>query len=100
MPIWSDSSFDDDDDLFFMATFVYMVGYMGQTTSKGDGAKSKMNTLQICPRRDSNSGGSDMWSNALPTRRRKPPLIPHLKCLLHVWLIIRILLKKNYDICK
>ena len=24
-----------------------------------------LNTLQICPRRDSNSGGSNMWSNAL-----------------------------------
>ncbi|KAK2161092.1 hypothetical protein LSH36_121g02023 [Paralvinella palmiformis] len=28
----------------------------------------RRNTLQICPRRDSNSGGSDLWSNALPTR--------------------------------
>jgi len=28
----------------------------------------RWNTLQICPSRGSNSGGSDMWSNALPVR--------------------------------
>ena len=27
----------------------------------------RWNTLQICRRRDSNSGGSDLWSSALPT---------------------------------
>jgi len=26
----------------------------------------KLNNLRICPRRDSNTGGSDMWSNTLP----------------------------------
>ena len=26
----------------------------------------RWNTLQICPRRDSNTGGSDLWSNTLP----------------------------------
>ena len=31
-------------------------------------------TLQICPRRDSNSGGSHLWSNALPTRPRRRPI--------------------------
>ena len=31
-------------------------------------------TLQMCPRRDSNSGGSDMWSSALPIRPRRRPL--------------------------
>jgi len=29
-----------------------------------------MKTLQICPRQDSNAGGSDKWSNALPTTPR------------------------------
>ena len=34
----------------------------------------RWNTVQICPRRDSNSGSSDLWSNALPTRpRRRAP---------------------------
>ena len=28
----------------------------------------RWNTLQICPRQDSNWGGSDLWSKALPTR--------------------------------
>ena len=31
----------------------------------------RWNTLQICPRRSSNSGGSDLWSNALPVRPRR-----------------------------
>ena len=31
------------------------------------------NTLQICPSRDSNWGGSDLWSNALPTRLWRRP---------------------------
>ena len=26
----------------------------------------RRNNLQICPRRDSNTGGSDLWSNTLP----------------------------------
>jgi len=44
----------------FMATFVHMVGWSQWWI-----------TLQICPHRDLNSGGSDLWSNALPTRRQK-----------------------------
>jgi len=31
------------------------------------------NTAQICPRRDSNSGGSEICSKALPTRPRRRP---------------------------
>ena len=27
---------------------------------------NRRNNLQICPRRDSNTGGSDMWSSTLP----------------------------------
>jgi len=33
---------DDDDEWYFMATFVHMVGQMGRATSKGNEAKSKM----------------------------------------------------------
>ena len=33
----------------------------------------RWNTLQICPRQDSNSGGSELWSNALPVRPRTHP---------------------------
>ena len=43
---------------------------MGRATSKGNGVKSKIKHLHICRRRDSNLIGSDMWSNALPTRPR------------------------------
>jgi len=31
----------------------------------------RWNTLRIWPRRDSNSGGSDLWPNALPIRLRR-----------------------------
>ncbi|KAK2153102.1 hypothetical protein LSH36_307g02018 [Paralvinella palmiformis] len=31
------------------------------------------NTFQICPCRDSNSGGGDQWANALPTKPRRHP---------------------------
>ena len=38
----------------------------------------RWNILQICPRRDSNSGGSDLWANALLVRpRRRPVLAPN-----------------------
>ena len=33
----------------------------------------RWNTLEICPCRDLNSGGSDLWSNALPIRPRRRP---------------------------
>ena len=33
----------------------------------------RWNTLQICQYRDSNSGGSDLWSNTLPTRPWRRP---------------------------
>jgi len=33
----------------------------------------RWNSLQLFPRWDSNSGGSDLWSNALPTRPRRRP---------------------------
>ena len=38
---------------------------MGRVTSKDNEAKSKMKHPQICPRWDSNKGGSDLWSNTL-----------------------------------
>ena len=44
-------------------------------TSIGKEAKSKMKHVQICPRRDSNSGGSDLWPNALPTRPQRRPCL-------------------------
>jgi len=34
----------------------------------------RWNTLQICPRWDLNSGGSDLWSNTLPVRPRRLPI--------------------------
>ena len=34
----------------------------------------RWNTLLICQHRDSNSGGSNLWSNALPTRARRASL--------------------------
>ena len=34
----------------------------------------RWNTLQICPRRDSNSGGRDLWSMGLPTRPWRRPI--------------------------
>ena len=33
----------------------------------------RWNILQMCPLQYSNSGGSDLWSNALPTRPRRGP---------------------------
>jgi len=35
----------------------------------------RWNILQIYPRRDSNTGGSDMWYNALPPRPGRRPLL-------------------------
>ena len=40
----------------------------------------RWNTLQICPRRDSNSGGSELWSNAPPARPRRRPET-------HIWIV-------------
>jgi len=48
---------DDDDDWCFKATFVHMVG---------NETKSKIKQPSDMPRRDSNTGGSDLWSNTLP----------------------------------
>ena len=49
---------------------------MGGATSKGNEVKLKMKHPSDVPTRDSNSGGSDPWYNALPTRpRRRPPPI-------------------------
>jgi len=40
---------------------------MGRATSKGNEAKSRMKQpSDMRPRRDSNTGGSDLWSNTLP----------------------------------
>jgi len=39
------------------------------------------NALQICPRRDSNSGGSDLWSNTLPLDHRGAPMITIERCI-------------------
>jgi len=50
----------DDDDWCFTANFVHK-------------RSQRWNALQICRRRDSNSGGSDLCSNALPTRPRRRP---------------------------
>ena len=38
----------------------------------------RRNNLQICPRRDSNTGGSDLWSNTLPLDHGGAPLIIHI----------------------
>ena len=38
---------------------------MGRATFKGNESQRR-NNLQICPRRDSNAGGSDLWFNVLP----------------------------------
>ena len=43
----------------------------------------KWNTLQICPRRDSNPCGNDLLSNALPTRPRRRPIR-----LIIIWYIV------------
>ena len=37
----------------------------------------RWNNLQICPRRDSTTGGSELWSNALPVRPRRRMLYSH-----------------------
>jgi len=46
------------------------------------------NTLQICPHRDSNSGGSDLWSNALSVGPQRRPEIERcyqmISCLTEV----------------
>ena len=39
---------------------------MGRATSKANEAKSKMKQPSDMPHRDSNTGGSDLWSNKLP----------------------------------
>ena len=67
-----DDDDDDDDDWCFTATFVHMIGKMGRATSKGNEAKSKMKHPSDSPSQSSNSGGSDLWSNALPVR----PCVP------------------------
>jgi len=43
----------------------------------------RRNNLQICPRRDSNTGGSDQWSSTLPLDHRGAParLLICLICL-------------------
>ena len=41
------------------------------------------NTLQVYPRRDSNSNGSDLWSNAPPTRPRRRPQKVLLNCTIN-----------------
>ena len=33
----------------------------------------RRNNLQICPRRDSNTGGSDLWSSTLPLEHGGAP---------------------------
>jgi len=43
---------------------------MGRATYKGNGTKSKM-----CPHRDSNTGGSDLWSNTQPLNHAGAPAI-------------------------
>ena len=50
---------DDYDEECFTATFVHMVGYL-------NGPSQGWNNLQICPLRDLNTGGSDLWSDTLP----------------------------------
>ena len=55
--IWN----DDDDYWCSTTTFVHVVDSIGRATSRGNEVKS-----EIYPRRDSNTGRSDMWSNTLP----------------------------------
>ena len=40
------------------------------------------NTLQICPCRDSNSDGSELWANVLPVRPQRHPAWT-LNCIYH-----------------
>ena len=55
---------DDDDGGCFTATFVEKVMKRSE----------RWNAPQICPRRHSNSGGSDLRANALLTRPQRHPL--------------------------
>ena len=52
---------DDDDDWCFT-----------EQPAKVMKRSQRWNTLQICPHRGSNSGGSDMWSKNLPVRSEVP----------------------------
>ena len=45
----------------------------GQTTCIGNDAKPKMKHPSDIPTQDSNSGCSDLWSNALPVKLRRRP---------------------------
>ena len=38
----------------------------------------RWNTLLICPHRDKNSGGNDLWSNALPVTPWRCPFYPQV----------------------
>jgi len=44
-----------------------------ERSSKVMKRSQRWNTLQICPCRDSNSRGSELWSNTLPVRPRRRP---------------------------
>ena len=46
----------------------------------------RWNTLQIHPRRDSNSGGSELWSSALPAGPRRRPSSGQSAVSLPIWL--------------
>ena len=46
----------------------------------------KWKTRRICPRRDSNSGGSDLWRNALPTTPRSRPWLCDTMKLIYQYL--------------
>ena len=41
----------------------------------------RWSTLQICTHRGSNSGGSDLWSKALPVRPRRRPIV-YFRCVI------------------
>jgi len=56
---------------------------MGRATSKGNEVKSKMKQPSGVPRRDSNTGGSYLWSNTLPLDHGRVPLASNRKLTHH-----------------
>ena len=67
----------DDDNLCFTATFVHMVG------------SQRWNTLQICLRRDLNTGDSDLWSNTLLFDRGGAPVVAveEQRLITNIWTV-------------
>jgi len=56
---------------------------MGRTTSKGNDMKSKMkHPSDMPPRRDSNLGGNDLWSNTLPLDHGGEMIMSRRQCII------------------